>query len=87
MTATAGMLQKKEEDLSQSNATVGGMCHLSENQKKKKCFCVCQPASIIMKTKSTIVAFSQKYQSFFLPLETVIFLHTVCKTRPCPHIC
>lgn len=69
--------KEKEEDSSQSNATVGGMCHLSENQKKKKmCFCVCQPASIIMKTKSTTVAFPQKYQSFpFCLLKLFFFFY------------
>lgn len=33
--------KKKEEDSSQSNATVGGMCHLSENEGGKKSFFVC----------------------------------------------
>lgn len=88
MTATAGMLQKKEEDSSQSNATVGGMCHLSENQKKKVFLCVSAGINNNENKKRHSGVFSKVSELFFLSFEIVFFffLHTVCKRRPCPHV-
>lgn len=83
--------KEKEEDSSQSNATVGGMCHLSENQKKKKknvFLCVSAGINNNENKKHHSGISSKVSELSILSFETVFFfLHTVWKTRPCPHVC